>query len=72
MSLTRTPNNPAQADWVTWIKRVGSEPASQVVSRHDEEIGTPTGVEEISEVGVTEDTSAGSKVWEGWDHKSRI
>ena len=58
---------------MAWIKRPGSEPASQIASRHDEEIGTPTGVEGISEVDITEDTSAGFKVWKGslgQDHES--
>ena len=69
VSLTRTwtgqgPWNPGQADWVTWIKRPGSEPTSQIASRHDEEIGTQTGVGEISEVDITSGTSPSIEVWE--------
>jgi len=39
-----------QTDWVNWVKRPGSAPPSQVVSRRDEEAGDQTGIEEISEV----------------------
>jgi hypothetical protein len=46
--------NTGAADWVTWIKRSGSAPASQIASRRDEETGTrseiQTRIEEISEV----------------------
>ena len=36
---------------------------SQIGPRHDEEIGTPTEVEQVSGVDMTEDTPDGSKVW---------
>jgi len=56
VSLTRTWTSgqggwgQGQTDWVNWVKRPGSAPPSQVVSRRDEEAGDQTGIEEISEV----------------------
>ena len=48
---------------MAWVKRPASEPVSQIGPRHDEEIGTPTEVEQVSGVDITEDTPDGSKVW---------
>ena len=56
VSLTRTWTSGqggwtgGQTDWVNWVKRPGSAPPSQVVSRRDEEAGDQTGIGEISEV----------------------
>lgn len=51
---------------MTWVKRPGSEPASQIASRRDEEIGTQTeiqtGTEEIYEVDRNGGPSTDTKV----------